>query len=162
MSTAASNDIENLLSKRLGALLSASTKLRGVQKLHPESAQKIKLPLIAIRAGVIGPAPGFEGSGMGAGVFSLQAMLSVTVHRTDSPDGLLKKLTGIVRDVLLAEIRAGLPTLNHEYADGRILKVWHMEMENVDFVQDTDTGHDARNHNLRLHAAVIEPEEEEE
>lgn len=158
------NDLENLVSQRLIALLHASDALEGIQKIHPESPVKIRTPLIAVQAEVAGPAPGFEGSGMAAGVFAVAAMLTVTVHRSDAQDGLLLRLTGIVRDILLAELRGEetdpLATLNHTFADGRILKVWHMELEPMARSNDSERGFDHRNFNLRLYAAVIEPEGE--
>lgn len=95
---------------------------------------------------------------MAAGVFAVAAMLTLTVHRTDSQEGLLLELAGVVRDILLAELRDGLTTLNHTFADGRILKVWHMEIEPSARSQDSEHGFDHRNFNLRLYAAVIEPE----
>src|SRR5690606_40241182 len=65
-------------------------------------------------------------------------------------DGLLLRLTGIVRDILLAELRGGeetdpLTTLNHTFADGRILKVWHMELEPMARSNDSERGFDHRN-----------------
>jgi|SRR5690625_3804231 len=151
------NDLEKLVSDRLIAILHDGGRLPDVQKITPESKVQVKSPLIQVQVETAAPAPGFEGSNGGAGVFTVMGMLTVVTNREDMQEGKLLELAGIVRDLLLEEIRDELPMLNHIYPDGRVLKVWHMGIDPVARGTDSEQGVDYRSFNLTMIAAVIEP-----
>lgn len=152
------NDLEKLVSDRLIAILHDGGRLPDVQKITPESKVEIKTPLIQVQVETAAPVPGFDGSNAASGVFTVLGMLTVVASREDMQEGKLLELAGVVRDLLLEEIRDGFPMLNHVYPDGRVLKVWNMGMDPVARGTDSEQGVDYRSFNLTLIAAVIEPD----